>query len=92
MCYNYIKIRDEWLFTDEGQRYFLKARVAVLDIIRNAGAVRAFQAINLMPPRMDTWEKLACLDRMEEIGELIRVHDESAVQGRIYKFRDYSAL
>lgn len=70
MPYSYEKERDS-LFTDEGQRMFLKIRDHVSDILNRSGAVQLEKAIDCVSG--DSWMMLACIDRMVELGELKEV-------------------
>jgi hypothetical protein len=69
--YAYAEQRSE-LFSDDGQRLFIAVRDQVKKLLRQSGAVRSQEAMQL--PRgigaADSWTLLACLDRMVELGEL----------------------
>lgn len=82
MSYNYTTERPS-LFTDEGQRQFLKVRDKVNNCIKLAGAVRMDAAIaNCIG---SSWEMLACVDRMVELKEIVEVTgDKCAGQYRIF--------
>lgn len=67
MAYNYLDEKAE-LFTDEGQRMFLKIRDRVLELLQLAGSVRMQEAIS--GTSGSSWQMLACIDRMLELGEL----------------------
>ena len=69
MSYNY-KIQKPALLTDEGQRTFLAVRDNVQRLLKLAGTVRVGEAINCDRAPSDSWELLACFDRMVELGEL----------------------
>lgn len=68
--YNYEEIRPQ-LFTDEGQRKLLKVRDNVANLLKQAGAVRMQEA--LAGVGGDSWEQLACVDRLVELGEIREV-------------------
>ncbi len=70
MPYSYATERDS-LFTDEGQRLFLKIRDQVNHHLKESGAVRGDKAAAGMAG--SSWQMLACLDRLVEIGELKRL-------------------
>lgn len=57
------------LFTDEGQRVFLRCRDRVQSLLRQAGAVRQLE-VDRNLGGWDSWAGLTCLDRMVELGEL----------------------
>ena len=56
------------LFTDDGQRMFIRVRDRVNALLAEAGAVRQQEAVSGVSG--DSWTMLACLDRMVELGEL----------------------
>lgn len=76
--YNYEAEKKE-LFTDEGQRMFLKIRDKVNELLDNAGAVRMQEAIGY------SWRQLACVDRMVELGELREI-PQSGMPGQYRVF------
>ena len=57
------------LFTDEGQRMFLRARDNVEKMLDMSGAVMMGAAITGIGDG-DSWEMLACVDRLVELGEI----------------------
>lgn len=65
--YNYETEKAE-LFTDDGQRQFLKIRDNVQRLVKEAGVVRMQEAI--AGATGSSWTNIACIDRMVEIGEL----------------------
>jgi hypothetical protein len=65
MSYDYEK-EKAWLFTDEGQREFLKRRDLAKRLLAQAGAVRMYELLLAG----STWNSMACVDRMVELGEL----------------------
>jgi len=56
------------LFTDEGQRQFIKVRDHVHQLLKSAGAVRMQEAIR--PITGDCWTSMAYVDRLVELGEI----------------------
>ncbi len=75
------------LFTDKGQRAFLKIRDHVQSCLKMSGAVRMEKAMS--PPggsgAGDTWTMMACVDRLAELGEIREIrHGECAGQHRIF--------
>lgn len=68
MPYSYKEQRDA-IFTEQGQVLFLKMRDAVRKHLDTSGAVMAEKAM----VTGDSWEMLACLDRMVELGEIREV-------------------
>lgn len=57
------------LFTDEGQRGLLKTRDRVQHLLKTAGACRMSEIIT-GDGASDSWESLARVDRLVEIGEI----------------------
>lgn len=68
--YRYKDYRGD-LFTDDGQRKFLRIRDKVQGLLKMAGAVRMSEATAGVTGL--NWEALACVDRMVELGELIEI-------------------
>lgn len=67
--YAYQKQKD-YLFTDEGQRLFLEIRDRTLNMLAQAGAVDMQHSAFGSHVSGDSWEMMACLDRMVELGEI----------------------
>lgn len=68
--YLYAELRDK-LFTDEGQRLFLKVRDRAQALLAESGAAMVGAIIRGLSG--DSWEMLACVDRLVELGELREV-------------------
>jgi len=82
MGYSY-EAEKQQLFTDKGQVQFLKIRDQVNRILKEAGAVRCQEALGMMTG--SSWEHLACLDRMVELGELVCIGPDNApTQYKVY--------
>lgn len=85
MSYVYTE-QKQGLLTDEGQRLFLKVRDKAKQLLKDAGAFRLQECISGFSG--DSWQMIACLDRMVEIGEIIEVTPHSKVhhwaQNRIF--------
>ena len=81
--YNYQELRS-YVFTDEGQRLFLKIRDRMMKLIEEAGACRSGEVTNEFSG--DSWNKIACIDRLVELGEIIEIENprSSAGQYRIF--------
>lgn len=77
--YNYSDVRSS-LFTDEGQRLFLKVRDGVDRKLTVSGAVRMEEAIRGVSG--DSFEIMACLDRMVELSELVELTQQGKVRGQ----------
>jgi hypothetical protein len=70
MSYKYEDIKP-MIFSEDGQNMFLRIRDHITDILSVAGAIRMQEAISVATG--DSWQMLACVDRMVEIGELREV-------------------
>jgi hypothetical protein len=68
--YSYKEERPR-LFTEDGQVMFLSVRDNVKRLLNQAGAVRMDRAISGQTG--SSWEMLACVDRLVELGELREV-------------------
>lgn len=80
--YNYETEKKE-LFTEQGQEMFLAIRAHVGSLLKKSGAVRMLEAI--APVTGSSWQMLACIDRMVELGELREVTSKDvAWQYRVF--------
>lgn len=80
--YVYEKEREK-LFTDEGQRMFLKVRDHVKALLEKSGAVRMDKATTVGGG--DNYELLACVERLVEIKELVEITPPKTVtQFRVF--------
>lgn len=79
MAYDY-EIERPKVFTDEGQRKFLKVRDHVHCLLDKAGAVRMQEAMSATSG--DSWVTLACVDRLVELGEIREITDSGDVLGQ----------
>lgn len=81
--YKYEEERGE-LFTDEGQKLFLKIRDKTKALLKESGAVRMQEIIAGFSG--SSWTMLACVDRMVEIGEIQEIPNiyNAAGQFRIF--------
>jgi hypothetical protein len=83
MSYSYQACRP-FVFTEEGQRNFLKIRDKAKELLSLAGAVSSQHLIACVTG--SAWDHLACIDRLVELGELIEIPnpESSAGQHRIF--------
>ena len=81
MAYSYDAQRGK-LFTEEGQRLFLAIRDKTKALLAQAGAVRLQEAIS--GNSGDSWDMLACVDRLVELGELHELSTAGAGQYRVF--------
>jgi hypothetical protein len=66
------------LFTEDGSVTYTQVRDAVHALLRQAGAFRQ----DHLRVAGDTWTTLACLDRMVELGELVKLRPEGSCWGQ----------
>jgi hypothetical protein len=83
--YKYEDLREQ-LFTDKGQRVLLKARDAVLRLMNTRKVMQMGEALEAVGyVTADSWLKLACVDRLVELGELREIpQDNPAGQHRLF--------
>ena len=79
--YNYTTERP-YVFTEDGQVKFLEIRDRAKELISSSGA--ATMAC-LMHVTGDSFQRMACVDRLVELGELREIeHGKCAGQDRIF--------
>lgn len=77
-------VERHFVFTEEGQVMFLKIRNRVNDLLDVAGAVRVIEILK-QGPSGDTWQQMACIDRLVELEEILEVTDgHIAFQDRVF--------
>lgn len=69
MSYSYFDEKPK-LLTDEGQRILLRVRDRARQLIKTAGAVRQAELFRDAIGSSDSWQDIACVDRLVELGEL----------------------
>ena len=69
MSYKYQEIRP-YLFTEEGQLDFIKIRDKVKELLKLSGAFQVGNILSLSGVHGDTWQRISCVDRLVEIGEI----------------------
>lgn len=73
------------IFTEEGQVMFLRIRDHVQRCIKLSGAVSMGNAMSATGVGGDTWTRMACVDRLVELGEIREVaQQECAGQNRVF--------
>jgi hypothetical protein len=77
VSYDYNTQRKD-LFTEEGQVRFIRVRDKVRALIESSGAFR------MQESGIASWEDMACVDRMVEIGELVEFPRECWGQYRVF--------
>jgi len=70
------------IFTDEGQRDFLKIRDEAHRLLKVAGAFRALEVLHVASG--DTFFMAACLDRLVELGEIVELPRQCWGQYRVF--------
>lgn len=72
MPYNYEEQKHIFL-NEAGLRNLVKARDAILKIMKETGAIRMAEADRLIHGFADTWENMAVLDWMVRHGDVVEV-------------------
>ena len=80
MSYNYEQEKSG-LFTDEGQRMFLRVRDRVRRLLSEAEAFTMGAAIRTAGSG-SSWQMLACVDRLVELGEIKEITSPGTVAGQ----------
>lgn len=82
MSYQY-QVQRANIFTENGQIMFLAIRDKAKELLGESGAVMSKK---LMCVSGDTWDMLACIDRLVEIGELLEIKNtvSGAGQHRVF--------
>lgn len=82
MSYNYQRERPS-LFTEAGQILFLKIRDKTKHLLQTAGAARCQEMI--AGNAGDSWEMLACVDRLVELEEIREITPSTVMaQHRVF--------
>lgn len=86
MSYNYQEQRKN-IFTEDGQVLFLKIRDRMDQLLKVAGAVRLRDLLTDVTG--DSWDMLACVDRLVELGEICEITGRNvAAQDRVFVRHD----
>ena len=80
-CYDYEKEKPK-IFTDEGQRDFIKVRDEALRLLEIAGAFEMFKVLKGITG--DIWYMMALVDRIVELGEIKEVAKGVVFNNRIF--------
>lgn len=81
MGYEYSTHRS-LVFTEEAQGTFLAIRDAAKALIAQSGAVKSSHLISAAGTTSDMWTRLACIDRLVELGEIKELTDPEKVYGQ----------
>lgn len=79
MSYNYQTQRPK-VFTEDGQVMFLKIRDNADALMKKSGAATAEKL--MAGCTGDTWDMLACIDRLVEIGEIHEIPNTMSGAGQ----------
>jgi hypothetical protein len=82
MAYNYTTQRS-YIFTEQGQVDFLKIRDAAKKMLKECGAFREMELLSKAGGG-DSWDHMACIDRLVELGEIQRLPRECWRQYSVY--------
>jgi hypothetical protein len=72
------------LFTESGQRDFLKVRDAAKELLEIAGAFRQCEVLSRAKIGGDSWFMTACVDRLVELGEIVEIPRNCWGQYKVY--------
>lgn len=89
VAYDYAKQKQK-IFTEEGQVMFLKIRDAVHDLLKMSGAVRMDKIMGAPGLTGETWDMIACVDRLVELGEIREITVDAMGQYRIFTTTKYN--
>jgi hypothetical protein len=82
MSYDY-KTQRARIFTEDGQVMFLQIRDQAKRLLKVAGCFRIQECMSGVTG--DSWDMLACFDRLKELGEIYEITQEKvAAQHRIF--------
>ena len=80
--YNYLEEKHK-IFTDEGQREFLKVRDRAKKLLNEAGAFKMFSALKAIT--CDSFQMMAYVDRLVELGEIREITPNNVLgQERVF--------
>ena len=74
------EIQKQNIFTEEGQRLFLSIRDKAKALLLTAGAFTMGRVISGFTG--DSWDMLACVDRLVELGEIKEITEKHLVSGQ----------
>jgi len=84
--YNYNELKPK-IFTEENQKEFLKIRDRVHETIAIAGCISMGRA---SAGAGEIWERMAMVDRLVELGEIVEVKQVGNVAGQHRIFTKYN--
>lgn len=80
------------IFTDSGQMMFLAIMDASNSLLKEAGAFREAELLKKAKCTGDSWQMMACIDRLVELGKIVRLPRDCWRQYSVYtspKVDDY---
>lgn len=89
MSYCYETQKKE-LFTDEGQKLFIGIRDRVKELLETAGAFRQQEALSGFTGC--SWDMIACIDRLVELGEIEEIPRKCWTQFKVYSSKQVHNL
>lgn len=81
MAYNYLEQKPN-IFKEENQQRFLDVRDKAHRLLKEQGWFRMEEATSEVVG--DTWDQLACVDRLVELGEIKEIPTDGPNQHRIF--------
>ncbi len=72
------------LFTESGQVMFLAIRDAASRLLDKSGAFRLQELLREARTGGDSWQQLACIDRLCELGEIVELKRVCWSQYRVF--------
>lgn len=82
MTYSYQQEKAE-LLEDKNQALFIKGRDKVMSLLAKAGAIRMLEAMDCFQLGT-TWQKMAAIDRMVELGDVVEIPRQCWAQFKVY--------
>ncbi len=90
MGYDYAKQKPQ-VFSEDGQVLFLKMRDKAKRLLKEAGAFRLQELMDGFTG--STWDMIACVDRLVELGEILELARPSQMsswsQNRVFSDEGY---
>jgi hypothetical protein len=83
MSYTYATEKPK-IFTESGQVMFLAIRDTARELLGIAGAFRQEELLLRAHTTGDSWQMLACVDRLVELGEIVEIPRQCWGQYKVY--------
>jgi hypothetical protein len=75
------------IFTESGQVMFLSIRDRIKQNLKVSGSIRMAEAMSGQTG--STWQMMACVDRLVELGEIREITKNVAGQDRVFVGKNY---